>query len=70
MAFEFNVKIILGQEAICPDGLGRVVGFKDKFPIQWIKVDTYVNNRGCEWAPHNVTLIHPITKEALKARDL
>jgi hypothetical protein len=50
---------ILGQEAICPDGLGRVVAFEDNFPEQWIQVDTYVDNRGCKWAPYNVTLIDP-----------
>ncbi len=49
-------KPIMGQEAICPDGLGRVVGFS---PGKFIKVDTYVGNRGCEWAPHNVELIDP-----------
>ena len=50
-------KIILGQEAICPDGLGRVSEFNDKFPHEYIKVDTYINNRGCKWAPRNVKLI-------------
>jgi hypothetical protein len=50
---------IIGQEAICPDGLGRVVAFKSGFPSEWIKIDTYVDNRGCEWAPHNVELIDP-----------
>lgn len=63
--------IIIGQEAICPDGLGRVVGFELKRQIpshthtspsnmyRWIKIDTYVDNRGCHWAPHNVELIDP-----------
>jgi hypothetical protein len=54
-----KVKPIIGQEAICPDGLGRVSAFEDRFPHEYIKVDTYVNNRGCEWAPHNVELIDP-----------
>jgi len=48
---------IIGQEAICPDGVGRVIEFKDEFPIQWIKVKTYVNDRGCKWDPLNVDLI-------------
>lgn len=48
---------IIGQEAICPDGLGRVSNFKDDFPQQWIQVDTYINNRGCKWDPHNIYLI-------------
>lgn len=50
---------ILGQEAVCPDGLGRVKSYVDNFPTQYIEVETYVNNRGCHWAPHNVTLIPP-----------
>jgi hypothetical protein len=47
--------IILGQEAICPDGLGRVINTDDK----WIQVQTYVNDRSCKWDPKNVTLINP-----------
>ena len=50
---------IIGQEAICPDGLGRVIGYADDFPKQWIQVSTYVNDRACQWAPHNVELIDP-----------
>jgi len=53
MAHEFEHPII-GQEAICPDGLGRVIKFLDKFPEQWIQVSTYVDDRQCKWAPHNV----------------
>lgn len=48
---------ILGQEAICPDGMGRVIGFGNEFPDQWIKVSTYVNDRQCKWDPRNVELI-------------
>ena len=48
---------IIGQEAICPEGLGRVANFKDHFPEQWIEVETYVNNRKSRWAPYNVRLI-------------
>lgn len=51
------MKIIIGQEAICPDGLGRVIAYKDAFPEQWVQVSTYVNDRQCKWAPHNVQLI-------------
>lgn len=58
MAHQFKHPII-GQEAICPDGLGRVVAFKDEFPYQWIQVETYINNRGCTWSPQNVELIDP-----------
>lgn len=60
MAQDFEHPII-GQEAICPDGLGRVIAFLDTFPHQWIKVSTYVNDRQCNWAPSNVTLINPIS---------
>ena len=56
MAHEFKHPVI-GQEAICPDGLGRVSDFKDEFPIQWIQVSTYYKNRDCHWAPYNVKLI-------------
>lgn len=48
---------IIGQEAVCPDGLGRVSAFRDEFPYQWIAVETYFNNRGCQWAPENVRLV-------------
>lgn len=46
---------ILGQEAICPDGLGRVVAYA----TDWIQVKTYVKNRECKWGVGNVTLIAP-----------
>jgi len=54
-------KVIIGQEAICPDGLGRVVevGRIMCGKPSYIKVKTYVNNRGCEWAADNVELIDP-----------
>lgn len=58
MAHEFKHPI-LGQEAICPDGLGRVVEFRDEFPHQWIRVSSYINDRKCQWAPTNVELIDP-----------
>lgn len=56
MSHEFKHPII-GQEAVCSDGLGRVVAFKDCFPEQWIQVDTYVANRSCKWSPDNVKLV-------------
>lgn len=58
MAHEFEHPII-GQEAICPDGLGRVVEFEDNFPFQWVRVDTYVKNRGCKWDHTNVEFLDP-----------
>lgn len=48
---------IIGQEAICPDGLGLVVAYEDNPPHQWIKVATYIKDRGCKWAPENVKLV-------------
>lgn len=52
--------IIIGQEAICPDGLGRVIAYSlDKVTDVFIQVDTYVSNRSCKWAPDNITLIDP-----------
>lgn len=48
---------IIGQEAVCRDGLGRVIAFCDNFPDRWIQVSTYVNDRQCRWDPENVTLI-------------
>lgn len=53
---------VIGQEALCPDGLGRVIDFRDNFPVQYIKISTYFNDRQCEWAPHNVQLV-PIVME-------
>ena len=51
------IKPIIGQEVICPDGLGRVIDFDCTFPFEFIQVATYSNNRECKWAPSNVTLI-------------
>jgi len=48
---------IIGQEAICPDGLGRVIAYKDDFPEQWIQVSTYVNNKSRKWGAENVQLV-------------
>lgn len=50
---------IIGQEVICPDGLGRVIAYLDRFPNQWIQVSTYVDDRRCKWSPDKVELIDP-----------
>ena len=56
-------KPVIGQEAICPDGLGRVVAYDTTSSLRtYIQVDTYVKNRSCEWAPHNVKLINPTSQ--------
>jgi hypothetical protein len=44
---------ILGQEAICPDGLGRVADFDDNT----IRVATYIGDRQCCWDKKNVQLV-------------
>lgn len=49
--------IIKGQEAICPDGLGRVMDWDFECPENYIQVSTYIDDRQCKWSPDNVTLI-------------
>ena len=59
--------IIIGQEAVCPDGLGRVVKFElwnDK--PHTITVKTYIDDRSCDWGAHNVKLIDPHCKHCIK----
>lgn len=51
------MRIIIGQEAVCPDGLGRVSHYSFAYPDNYIQVETYFNNRDCKWDPINVTLI-------------
>lgn len=54
--------IIKGQEAICPDGLGRVVNFqteKDSFKIDCIDIRLYADNGLVAWGPTFVELIDP-----------
>ena len=48
---------IIGQEAICPDGLGRVTAYRNSTLGAWIQVATYVNNKESKWAPLNVRLV-------------
>lgn len=52
-----NVYIVKGQEAMCPDGLGRVIDFCKDSPHEFIQVETYTDDRSCKWSPHNVQLI-------------
>lgn len=47
--------IIIGQEAICPDGLGRVNSYNDVV----ISINTYFENKGYGWAHDEVELIDP-----------
>lgn len=55
-------KPIIGQECICPDGLGRVMDYYKSDPphcVQWIKVTTYINDRQRQWEAKDVELINP-----------
>jgi hypothetical protein len=60
---------IIGQEAICGDGLGRVIAFKNEAPEKWIQVKTYINNRSCKWDWLNVKLINPNSREKRKKEN-
>lgn len=61
------IKPIIGQEAVCPDGLGRVAAFKlDYPPHDYIKVDTYINNNGRHWAVDSVNLIPICATECVR----
>lgn len=50
---------IIGQEAICPQGLGRVVSYRDDFPHQWICVRPYIGGCECNYDYSSVQLIPP-----------
>jgi hypothetical protein len=47
------MRIIIGQEAICPHGLGRVTGYSDNT----ISVKPYMVDYSSDFARHNVELI-------------
>lgn len=52
-----NVDIIIGQEAVCSDGLGRVADVeRHSAGTTHVKIDTYYNNRGCYWDISNIRL--------------
>lgn len=63
-------KIIMGQDAICPDGLGCVRNWEVNVQgdITQIQVDTRVNNRSCWWDAVNVTLL-PIEGSATQTSE-
>ncbi len=54
---------VIGQEAVCPDGLGRVIAFDTNPMFGFIQVQTYVNDRSCQWAPANVRLVKIVLDE-------
>ncbi|MEE9367000.1 MAG: hypothetical protein V3W44_09960 [Dehalococcoidales bacterium] len=61
-----RIEPIIGQECICPDGLGRVVSAHEN-DHGWIGVSTYINDRGCKWSPENIELIDP--RKGVNARS-
>ena len=52
-------RLHLGQEAVCADGLGRIteIHAKEGNIVGSVKIDTYVNNRGCIWNIDNVNVV-------------
>ena len=56
-----NERIIIGQEAICPDGLGRVESYQVGVPDSFIQINPYVGKRYMDgkWSPNLVELIDP-----------
>jgi hypothetical protein len=49
---------ILGQECVCPDGVGRIKEIKvEPCGPASLVVETYFEDRSCCWAAHNVKLI-------------
>jgi len=48
---------IIGQECICPDGLGRVISYDFEMPNYYIRVHTYINPCDRNWDRDSVTLI-------------
>ena len=59
MDIENMDKIILGQEAICPNGLGRVVRYSANRPFTFIRIRLYTSQNEHDYAPINVELIDP-----------
>ena len=54
----FIKQIIIGQEVICPDGLGRVSEILNGIcNIRSIRVETYIKNRSCKWDECNISFI-------------
>jgi len=55
------MNIIIGQEAICPDGLGRVESFRVGMRDSFIQINPYVGKRSGDgkWIPEFVELIDP-----------
>lgn len=70
---EFPNQIIDGMEVICPDGLGRlsieIYRKPGKFAFR-LYVNIYSNNRGCFYAPENLTFINPVTHQAFKLTEI
>ena len=49
---------IIGQEVVCPDGLGRIADIILQPANSYsIVVHTYIKNRACAWDSENVKLV-------------
>lgn len=44
---------VLGQEVLCPDGLGRISEIFGR-PQERLRIETYFNNRSCVWDVSNI----------------
>lgn len=49
--------LIIGQEAVCPDGLGRIIWHETTYTGQTIQIQTYINDRSCKWDYTNVRIV-------------
>ena len=52
MKVERFTGVVVGQECICPDGLGRI----SEIHPNGVTVETYMHNRSCHWSRDNVIL--------------
>ena len=58
MKITSKTMITIGQEAICPDGLGRISKVECSIcNTIIITVETYINNRSCCWDSSNIELV-------------
>ncbi len=64
-----TLQIIIGQEVICPDGLGRVMDYRNTDEQKYLKsddfvqIETYYSNENDSnylwWSYKDITLIDP-----------
>ena len=52
-----DTKLVIGQEAICPRGLGRITEFQlNNFPHNYVRVSTYIKDYNSKYDPCNVKI--------------